>query len=78
MKRAILGHFEFYFYGTSPILHFRYGLHKENMWKNICRKMFQLVFNAVYSKQLLYVQEVVTHLYSNLQYKMGHYFLDTQ
>ena len=27
---------------------------------------------------LLYVQEVVTHLYSNLLYKMGHYFFDTQ
>ena len=27
---------------------------------------------------LLYVQEVVTHFYSKLPYKMGHYFLDTQ
>ena len=26
----------------------------------------------------MYVQEVVTNLYSNLLYKMGHYFLDTQ
>ena len=25
---------------------------------------------------VLYVQEVVTHFYSNLLYKMGHYFLD--
>ena len=27
---------------------------------------------------VLYVQEVVTHFYSKLLYKMGHYFLDTQ
>ena len=27
---------------------------------------------------VIYVQEAVTHLYSNLLYEMGHYFLDTQ
>ena len=30
------------------------------------------------SLDILCVQEVVTHLYSNLLYKMGHYFLDIQ
>ena len=28
-------------------------------------------------QDVLYVQEVVTHLYCILLYKMGHYFLDT-
>ena len=27
---------------------------------------------------ILYVQELATHLNSNLLYKMGHYFVDTQ
>ena len=33
-------------------------------------KLFQII-------DILFVQEVVTGLYSNLLYKMGHYFLDT-
>ena len=37
-----------------------------------------VLFNSSFPV-LLYVQEVVTHfIYSNLLYKMRHYFLDTQ
>ena len=39
------------------------------MSKTICLDPFYVA---------LYVQEVVTHLYSNLLYEVGLYFLDTQ
>ena len=37
----------------------------------------RLVFTS-FTVKILFVQEAVTHLYSILLYKMGHYFLDTQ
>ena len=40
---------------------------------NICEYYYYIFFNLIYVRS---VQEVVTHLCSNLLYKMGHYLLD--
>ena len=42
------------------------------MGQGLHTKMIQV------ASQVLYVQEIVTHLCSNLLYKMGHYLLDIQ
>ena len=42
-----------------------------------CCLAFQSPYLAVIPSYVLCVQEVVTHFYSKLLYKMGHYFLDT-
>ena len=38
-----------------------------------CKKVFFIEYKEVF---LLCVQEVVTHLYNKLLYKIGHHFLD--
>ena len=43
-----------------------------------CCLAFQSPYLAVIPSYVLCVQEVVTHFYSKLLYKMGHYFLDIQ
>ena len=44
---------------------------------NVVKKLLKIGHMATLA-QVLYVQEVMPILYSNLLYKMGHYFLDTQ